>query len=153
MSKTYIPNKPSDLHTILARHKYRVRKLDGKIVPALKWFSIKQWNATSAGLDDDGKPMPKQGWVKVDPEKFFIPPEAQGFDDSNERGGSEVEEMSVDEQIEIRDTILDGYGDDFTVAKLRDFVRDNADVSITEVSKLNKAQLIQEIKNQLINVA
>lgn len=157
-----VPTKPTPMHKILGAHqlKFKVDSKTGGRVPVLMWFTELQWRHLP-GLTSGGKVYPKQGFVKVDSAKYFVPPEAMNTGEAgNEKvnppaGGTEISNLGkadpekVENALsEIEEALRAGHNTKVTVADLHEFVKAK-ELSIDNYDRMPKSELIEKIVETL----
>ena len=142
-----IPKQPTKAHTILAKHDFKLVDVNGLKQPLLKWFTLASWLGTPT-LFMDGKKYPKQGFTKVDPEKYFVPDEAKELmkkkQDAKTKVVAEVAPVIETTTDDITTALLAGTAAKYPVAELVKYVEDFG-LSIENPGSLPKSDLIKRI--------
>lgn len=127
-----IPTKPTPNHIVLAKH--TSRKTPGTNEPLFEWFTSINWELLRPA-DIDGKLVPKQGWVKVDPKTTETPPEAKGEVDP---GKEELEK--------IHEKIISGKTDSVAAVKLALYAEKV--LGETNAGSLTKSELVELVNSK-----
>jgi hypothetical protein len=144
-----IIKQPSRAHTVLAKHDFKVVEVNGLKQPLLRWFTLAAWLAIPT-LNMNGKRYEKQGFTKVDADKYFVPDEAKELM-KNQQAEAKVSQVKVVVETEkstsnddITSALVNGDAARFSIAVLHKYVVDQA-IDLPGFEKLPKGELINKL--------